>query len=314
MKLLFLISFIIVIIDESIASTGDISPHFSNCYSECEHLRCSVDSVDTNYTQSFVNKLLLWSCEEECQYECMWETVEDFTIKGLQIPQFYGAWPFVRFLGLQQPASSILSIFNIITHVHQSMKFRNEIRPHSPCYGLYHILMMTSVNCWIWSTVYHARDFPFPEFMDNISAYLAVLSLLYILCMRVSLRRDIISKGIITTLFAVFYLQYLYYLAIGRISYSFNLEINIYTGLVSGLAWITWCFRVRKRRPYCKWMVGFYISLGLASVFEIMDFPPIFWVFDAHSLWHLSTVPITFFLYKFLMEDCKFLRKEKYLF
>lgn len=295
---------------------GDNSPHFRNWLSECEDSRCSeVDyNLDANYTQSFINKIFFWSCDEDCQYDCMWSTVQDFEERNQKTPQFYGKWPFIRFLGLQEPASTFLSICNLMAHVHQSRKFRREIRPHSPCYGLYHVLMFTSVNFWVWSTVFHARDFPIPEFLDNTSAYLVVLSLFYMFCMRVNRRKDNYSKGIITVLFVVFYLQYLYYLAIGMWSYSFNLEINVYTGMISGIAWIVWSFRVRKRRPYYKWMVAFYVLLGLSLTFEISDFPPIFWVFDAHSLWHLATIPGTFVLYKFLMEDCNFLRKEKFLF
>lgn len=33
-------------------------------------------------------------------------------------------------------------------------------------------------------------------------------------------------------------------------------------------------------------------------------------VFDAHSLWHLASVPVTVVLYSFIIDDCKALRKE----
>jgi hypothetical protein len=32
---------------------------------------------------------------------------------------------------------------------------------------------------------------------------------------------------------------------------------------------------------------------------EIFDFSPIFYHFDAHSLWHFSTVPLGFLWYRF---------------
>ncbi|CAH3022542.1 unnamed protein product, partial [Porites evermanni] len=35
------------------------------------------------------------------------------------------------------------------------------------------------------------------------------------------------------------------------------------------------------------------------------DFPPILWTFDAHSLWHLGTVPLAYSWYSFLADDAR---------
>lgn len=72
----------------------------------------------------------------------------------------------------------------------------------------------------------------------------------------------------------------------------------LFVGLLSGLGWMSWCFSVRKHRPYYTLMLKFYMLVAFSMILEISDFPPVFWIFDAHSLWHLSTVPITFVLYK----------------
>lgn len=37
---------------------------------------------------------------------------------------------------------------------------------------------------------------------------------------------------------------------------------------------------------------------GLALL-ELLDFPPLFWVLDAHAVWHLSTVPVHFLFYRY---------------
>ena len=33
---------------------------------------------------------------------------------------------------------------------------------------------------------------------------------------------------------------------------------------------------------------------------QLLDFPPILWIFDAHSLWHLSTIPLPLFWYRYV--------------
>lgn len=40
-----------------------------------------------------------------------------------------------------------------------------------------------------------------------------------------------------------------------------------------------------------------------AMGFELLDFPPIGRILDAHALWHAATVPVTEFWYGFLIED-----------
>ena len=39
--------------------------------------------------------------------------------------------------------------------------------------------------------------------------------------------------------------------------------------------------------------------LVLSSMLEVFDFPPYLYLFDAHSLWHLATVPLGFMWYHF---------------
>jgi post-GPI attachment to proteins factor 3 len=50
-----------------------------------------------------------------------------------------------------------------------------------------------------------------------------------------------------------------------------------------------------------------YIALltTLATALEIFDFPPWRRIFDAHSLWHLATVPIVVLWYRFLVQDSR---------
>jgi hypothetical protein len=42
-----------------------------------------------------------------------------------------------------------------------------------------------------------------------------------------------------------------------------------------------------------------------ATSLELFDFPPWHRTIDAHSLWHLSTAPLVFFFYDFLIKDAR---------
>lgn len=37
-----------------------------------------------------INKLLLWTCYDECGYDCMWRTTAAFHNRNWTTPQFYG--------------------------------------------------------------------------------------------------------------------------------------------------------------------------------------------------------------------------------
>ncbi|WZZ62070.1 hypothetical protein YC2023_062177 [Brassica napus] len=48
------------------------------------------------------------------------------------------------------------------------------------------------------------------------------------------------------------------------------------------------------------------IASGLAMLLEIYDFPPYGGYFDAHSIWHLATVPLTILWWSFIRDDAEF--------
>jgi len=98
------------------------------------------------YKQSVFDRLFQWTCADECQYGCMWRTVLAFFERGWPIPQFYGKWPFLRLLGMQEPASVIFSCLNFAMHLRMLRKFRREVRPDSPCYMLTHIFAVVGLS------------------------------------------------------------------------------------------------------------------------------------------------------------------------
>ena len=69
-------------------------------------------------------------------------------------------------------------------------------------------------------------------------------------------------------------------------------------GLTTFAITILWWYLNRKIMPHV-YLIGWFNTLTVfVTLLELTDFPPIFWIFDAHSLWHASTVPLTVLLYR----------------
>lgn len=88
----------------------------------------------------------MWSCHDECAYRCMWRTTNAFIARQWDVPQFYGKWPFKRFFGIQEPASVLFSLLNLIVHWKMLRKFRKVVRSDSPMYYVWHVFC--AVRTW----------------------------------------------------------------------------------------------------------------------------------------------------------------------
>lgn len=117
------------------ASAGDTSLIFNECLDSCIRVNCTTRIVgDTRKSRHDLNQplhlaLLGWTCRDECNYWCMWSTVDQFVnVYGNKVPQFFGKWPFVRFMGIQEPASVLASLLNLFVTVRMVRKFHRQIK------------------------------------------------------------------------------------------------------------------------------------------------------------------------------------------
>lgn len=110
------------------------------------------------------------------------------------------------------------------------------------------------------------------------------------------------TSRLVKTLFSLlslfYFLNHFAHLSVGTFDYDYNMKANVATGVISGIGWIIWYVFQRRRRSYAWKILAFQLLAACSLLLELNDFPPIFWTFDAHSLWHLSTVPLTFLLYR----------------
>lgn len=105
-------------------------------------------------------------------------------------------------------------------------------------------------------------------------------------------------KTVISLTLFIFFVNHFAYLSVGRFDYAYNMKANVLTGIATGVGWIGWYVMQRRRKPYAWKILLFQILVGISLLLELNDFPPLFWVLDAHSLWHLSTVLPSVLLYR----------------
>ncbi|XP_054001912.1 post-GPI attachment to proteins factor 3 [Hylaeus anthracinus] len=306
LKGFFILTVQLISIASTTGSIGDRSQFYNLCLAKCRDSNCDSDG-GFKVQPSVPMRLLRWSCKEDCSYGCIWETVNYFISHGLNIPQFHGKWPFVRFFGCQEPASVMFSLLNFYCHVNMYWKFKRKLRPNVPMFYIWTYFSMICIHGWFWSSIFHARDTPFTEVMDYSSAFIMVLTLLYCMLLRITYDSNkmfaVITCGYLSTLYT-----HLSHLWSGYINYDYNMKFNVAIGLLTFVITMIWWHRNRKKLPYIHLIGWFNILTVLVTILEVADFAPIFWIFDAHSLWHASTAPLTILLYRFMMADCAHLQ------
>lgn len=114
---------------------------------------------------------------------------------------------------------------------------------------------------------------------------------------------------------SLLYVAHVFYLSIlPRFDYGWNMKVNLVVGLMYNLLWMAYAlpnppfqrFRSVPNKPapsYASKPAKVAVAMICAVSLEIFDFPPWWRIIDAHSLWHLATIPIIQQWYLFLIED-----------
>ncbi|PWY97787.1 Per1-domain-containing protein [Testicularia cyperi] len=274
-----------------------------------------------------------------------------------QMVQYHGKWVFIRFLGAQEPLSVLFSLLNLRVHAKAFWMLRTRLPDAYPLKLVYIVHTLISINAWLWSAVFHARDKNITEKLDYFSAASVIMSGFFFSACRLlriptSSTRFVVFRRICIGALALHVL----YLSIGRFDYAYNMTANVVVGLVHTLLWLTYSIRpttfpsnplvdrsaysraaMRAAKPSLSnittpTMSGaatppvpvstnigppstslkprrrLQLILGLmtgAVMLELLDFPPILRLLDAHALWHLATIPITQMWYDWLTQDAQ---------
>jgi hypothetical protein len=263
----------------------------------------------TNRTAALGRRLLFWNCPAECDYNCQHIITNSRLARDPPhrepIVQFHGKWPFYRFLGMQEPFSVLFSFMNLLAHHWGLGRVRQDIPAAYPLRRYYVMFGYFGLASWLFSMIFHTRDYPFTEKLDYFAAGASVLYGLYYSMIRIfrlegnsprtqSLRRS-------WTLFCLcMYACHVLYLSCWSWDYTYNMIANVAVGIVTNIMW-SWFSVTRYRKLKKMWLAwpGMIVA-WIVSVMslELFDFPPWGGMIDAHSLWHLGTVIPTIWWYK----------------
>lgn len=165
---------------------------------------------------------------------------------------------------------------------------------------------------WVFSMIFHTRDFNLTEKLDYFGAGASVMYGLFFAAIRVfrldqprpSPTGTNNRSGTILRLWTFvclsLYLLHVGYLTFITFDYTYNMAANVVIGLMQNILW-TWFSVVRFRKVGMLWAAwpGMIVAwVILAMSLELFDFPPFWGMVDAHSLWHLGTVVPTIWWYK----------------
>ena len=269
------------------ASDGDKSEWYRECVKECSQ---------THVVEGYLK--LFWSVEADCKYKCMREHNKMRKERGLKTVQYHGKWPFKRYFGCQEIASVVFSIGNAWAQYRGYRKVNWRIK-NSVMHRYWLGALILNLNGWLWSTVFHARDTKWTERLDYFSAAALVLYALYhTLVSLMALYIKPIADYALCTMFFLFYVLHVRKLLI-IFDYGYNMAVIGGVGFLFNLLLIVAYMKGWTKSKFAPICGILFIAAGSL---EIFDFEPVMEIFDAHSLWHLATIPIGFVLWRYLAE------------
>ena len=334
---------LLLLVQITIASLGDHLPEFIKCNSECYNIECSRNrnmALGGSFTEDDLSKfsvsfpfkqLFGWDCQSDCDYKCQQLITNLRTANDLPVVKFNGKWAFLRVFGITELMSVIFSGMNFYINFHcfKKIKLQYNKNRNSP-YGAdvmlkqYLYLLGVSLAGWVFSILFHIRDYPLTETLDYFGALLIILANFYVITVRYfqlfmpenKRKLQMTQIGAVTI-----YCFHLFKLSLNW-NYSYNVFFNSVIGLSAMCLWMFTSFgtytvyrnnyylfnnsiqllpfetkilmklnylRLSKSRLIPLIPIGLNLFIIFAMGFEIYDFKPILKLVDAHSLWHLLT-------------------------
>ncbi|KAK9469040.1 Per1-like protein [Lipomyces arxii] len=297
------------------ASAGDVLPEFRACVLKCIHTTCVYGPELPLHLRA-----MFWDCSQNCDYNCQRSITADRIAVDKPVLQFHGKWPFKRVFGIQELASVLFSMANFVPH-YLMFKKRHELPDDDTRANLFlkkYCVLVTIVgmNAWVWSSVFHCRDFKLTERLDYFSAGLTVMTGFYFAVVRV-FRLDRMGYGKIRRVFTLLcvaaLLAHISYLSFIHFSYSYNMLANVVIGILQNTIWIWFSITqyLKTKESYNLWPLWNVLLLSAGMSLELLDFPPLWDAVDAHSLWHAATVGPSVWWYCWMQLDLTVLARSK---
>ncbi|TIA88854.1 hypothetical protein E3P99_02376 [Wallemia hederae] len=248
----------------------------------------------------------------------LYTTIHFLAMSWVRTPmhQYYGKWPFYRFMGVQEPFSVLFSLLNLLAHRSGMRDVRVRLPTH-PNYPSYIIFAAVNILAWLASSLFHTRDTPLTERLDYVCAGAAVTSGLNLAITRVF---DVHWKKSSGILAAAYLFHILTVLSSQRIDYGWHMAIVIAAGMAHNAIWVWFSLRdwvgkllyaqshinSRSHTHPAQYTPLLLVTLTTAALsLELLEFEPLFRAIDAHSLWHASTFPLAIHWYSWLITDAE---------
>lgn len=130
------------------------------------------------------------------RYLCMSDVEHRKRLAGKPPMKYFGKWPFLRVLGMQEFVSALFSVANLLVHMYGFDYLTEKIsaltNPSSstddapalkssnhaayPFLWTWRIYSILHMNAWAWSTLFHTRDTHLTERLDYCSAITVVFA------------------------------------------------------------------------------------------------------------------------------------------
>ena len=206
---------------------------------------------------------------------------------------------------MQEPLSVAFSLGNLAAHLSGLSKIRAGIPPSYTLRPFYEMLAYVGAASWIFSAIFHSRDFLLTEQLDYFAAGANVLYGMYYTTVRLWRldRPEPKIQSVLrawTVLCLAMYSAHVAYLKLWRWDYGYNMAANVACGIVQNIMWSWFSFnKYRETKSAWAMIPGFTVAwVMMAMSLELFDFPPLWGAIDAHSLWHLGTILPTYLWYK----------------
>ncbi|KAG0278802.1 hypothetical protein BGZ95_003090 [Linnemannia exigua] len=296
------------------ASSGDRQGEYISCVNTCNTESCQSSNDNNNnsnkepFTPPEHNldlslRLTKWTCIDNCRYLCMHSITENAIQQNQPVHQYHGKWPFHRLLGMQEPASVLFSFLNGYMHVLAWPRLKGAIPENYYMRPFYLGYAIVGVNTWLWSAVYHSRDWPSTEKLDYFSAGTAIMYGLFYTVIRITRMVNIRAQMVWGIVCLIPLLLHIGYLSFVHFDYGYNMAATATIGGIHNLLWIGWSITNWRERPYAWEPTVSAILITSAMCLEILDFAPLWGILDAHSLWHAATIVLVPIWYRFLLKD-----------
>lgn len=352
------------------ASPGDDLDDFVDCRYQCEQLTClktpyheNQDRIEAaggsthefrryNPNWSFDAmplsshlKALRWNCVDNCDYQCQRIVTKERKDHNEEVLQFHGKWPFLRIYGIQELASLIFSLGNMLVHFIGFLKIVRVLSdkdvPFRLKYQYTNILLLSVVTilAWMFSAIFHTRDFELTEKLDYYFAALTVFTGLHMFLARLArlyLPNRVIARWLVLLICITCYAAHIYRMETDWL-YTYNMQLNVGVAILQNICLSLACYNLysdyynseveenetnlshlkyiskiilpsffsTSAKLYCLYpmFLAFVVIVGMSL--EIFDFLPIIYdLVDAHSLWHLVTIiPVYYGYYDWVLWD-----------